>query len=63
MQMVQPSLDVPDPGFVPHEDPESVHHKQWIIAKANAMPFPPTPLDDLIDRLGGPGAVAEMTYG
>jgi hypothetical protein len=59
LQTVQPAADMA--GFEVYEDPESVHHKQWITDKIMAMTFPATPLDDLIDRLGGPDIVAEMT--
>jgi hypothetical protein len=32
-----------------------------LLARAQALDLPKNPLDDLIERLGGPGAVAEMT--
>ncbi|CAM9613610.1 unnamed protein product, partial [Phaeothamnion confervicola] len=35
--------------------------KNRCLAALEALPLPPSPLDDLIDRLGGPGEVAEMT--
>jgi hypothetical protein len=53
LQTVQPAADMA--GFEAYEDPESVHHKQWITDKIMAMTFPATPLDHIIDELGGPG--------
>jgi hypothetical protein len=32
-----------------------------LLQRAQQLDLPKNPLDDLIDRLGGPGAVAEMT--
>ena len=36
---------------------------EWgaLIRAAEALPLPPNPLDDLTDRLGGPGKVAEVS--
>jgi len=41
--------------------PELVALKEAILQRLDDLPVPPSPLDDLIDRLGGPDAVAEMT--
>ncbi|KAK2165679.1 hypothetical protein NP493_1355g00006 [Ridgeia piscesae] len=35
--------------------------KQMLLSFANRIELPNSPLDDIIDRLGGPGCVAEMT--
>ena len=41
--------------------PELVALRDAILQRLDDLPVPPSPLDDLIDRLGGPDAVAEMT--
>ncbi|KAI7844526.1 hypothetical protein COHA_001884 [Chlorella ohadii] len=43
------------------EDPTSVKLKAAILEKIEALDLPPNFLDELIDKLGGPSAVAEMT--
>ena len=35
--------------------------KQSILDALDALPVPPSPLDSLVDQLGGPAHVAEMT--
>lgn len=41
--------------------PALVDSRDMLLDEARALPMPPSPLDDLIDRLGGPACVAEMT--
>lgn len=43
------------------EEPTSVQLKASILERIEALDLPPNPLDELIDRLGGPSNVAEMT--
>jgi hypothetical protein len=50
------------PSFVPGQDiPQAVGIKKRLLTTIDALQLPPTPLDELIDRLGGPSQVAEMT--
>ena len=41
--------------------PALVDSRDILLDEARTLPMPPSPLDDLIDRLGGPACVAEMT--
>ncbi len=45
----------------PGEEPESVRIKAALLARINSLDLPPNFLDELIDKLGGPANVAEMT--
>ena len=49
------------PGNGSPEDDWSVTAKQMLLGFAEQIVLPNSPLDELIDRLGGAGAVAEMT--
>lgn len=51
----------PPPQLV--EDPTCAQLKAALLARCAALPLPPNFLDELIDELGGPQAVAEMTGG
>ncbi|XP_065178274.1 uncharacterized protein LOC135808951 [Sycon ciliatum] len=43
------------------DDPWSAESKAMLLKHVKGMSLPQSPLDDLIDQLGGPSAVAEMT--
>ena len=43
------------------DDAWCVNAKAMLLDHIKNMPLPKSPLDDLIDQLGGPGCVAEMT--
>ncbi|KAL3940125.1 MAG: hypothetical protein SGBAC_005264 [Bacillariaceae sp.] len=48
---------LPPPAIVP----EFVAIRQALLTRIDSISFPPNPLDDLIDRLGGVDQVSEMT--
>lgn len=41
--------------------PSCVDRRDSFLARVRKMNLPPSPLDELLDKLGGPTAVAEMT--
>jgi hypothetical protein len=45
----------------PEEQPELVGLKRQLLAHVEQLLLPPNFLDALVDALGGPGRVAEMT--
>lgn len=44
-----------------NEDPWSVTAKKMLLDFTKKIPLPDSPLDEIIDKLGGPAMVAEMT--
>ena len=56
-----PMPDAPPPLEPPREPVYDPATCRALLADVRALPLPPAPLDDLMDRLGGPDAVAEMT--
>jgi hypothetical protein len=53
----EPTQRIQQPEPLPH----LVHLRNELLKEAKQLVLPPSPLDDLIDRLGGPSMVAEMT--
>lgn len=47
----------------PEPIPANAALKAEVLAEIEALPLPANFLDELVDLLGGPGAVAEMTGG
>ncbi|XP_076442125.1 uncharacterized protein LOC143281076 isoform X2 [Babylonia areolata] len=56
-----PTHKVGNPGTEPVEDDWSAKAKQMLVNFAEQISLPDSPLDELIDKLGGPDRVAEMT--
>ncbi|KAK9855114.1 hypothetical protein WJX84_007868 [Apatococcus fuscideae] len=56
-----PTKAEPKDGQAAQDEPESVRIKREMLARVNALELPANFLDELIDHLGGPSAVAEMT--
>lgn len=48
-------------GHEAHTVPAAAALKAQLLDEVAALALPPNPLDQLIDELGGPGNVAEMT--
>lgn len=48
-------------GMQPEAIPACLHMKQQLMTAIQALPLPANFLDQLIDELGGPSSVAEMT--
>ena len=56
-----PDAPPPPPLEPPREPVYDADTRRSLLADVRAMDLPPAPLDDLMDRLGGPSAVAELT--
>ena len=59
--VVPPPTPQPAPTGPPQPLSRLVTLRSELLAAAEALDLPASPLDDLIDRLGGPDKVAEMT--
>ena len=59
--VVPPATPQPAPTGPPQPLSRLVTLRSELLAAAEALDLPAAPLDDLIDRLGGPDKVAEMT--
>ena len=60
LDFAQPPQPSGTPGAL-REDAECVAARDTLLEMGEALELPPNFLDELIDELGGPGAVAEMT--
>ncbi|KAK7104354.1 uncharacterized protein [Littorina saxatilis] len=56
-----PTHKTGNPGTEPVEDEWSAKAKKMLLDYAQQINLPDSPLDELIDKLGGPDQVAEMT--
>ncbi|KAL8572547.1 hypothetical protein ACOMHN_040451 [Nucella lapillus] len=56
-----PTHKTGNPGTEPVEEEWSAKAKQMLLNYAEQLNLPDSPLDELIDKLGGPDKVAEMT--
>ncbi|EDQ86658.1 uncharacterized protein MONBRDRAFT_28079 [Monosiga brevicollis MX1] len=56
---IESTFPCPGRAFVPHAGPPTLGAQ--LLEELKNLRLPPSPLDDLIDQLGGPSAVAELT--